>query len=441
MDSGSSISIIVLFHNNNHFSKCIHSIIKQFLTPDDEIIIINDHSSNEYESELKTLMSYKCIRIYNSIEKTGNRSHNRNIGAKYSKNPILMFIDGDIYFPQPILKYMREALILRNAVASFGNVYGHNYDETTLNALLGYDYLSCLFSKKGWKKLLDVPFMIDFRMKKDPILLSGKWAWNYFYTSYCMINKDVFFKAGMFDEAFSEWGAEDVDLGFRLSKHGVLEYNQSLVAFHIPHQKNKIKNQINNFKNMYYMLSKYQSLEFEIKIAYDKSVYMLNALEEFLTYQRSIEINCQEFPKQVNTLYYDVVSKSSPNGKVQFIDKEGNLHSMELLGLALPFSNKTFITAYIPYEIFLYPHTLIPRIFQEFLRVSKNVYIKKHNLPKRNAWNSSIINGFSKNSPFRDLYFVSKTLQDFCLSDMGDIIQIKAAFDFYKPGRDLFYEF
>ena len=439
MDRTTSISIIVLFHNNDHFTKCIHSIMAQLLTPNDEIIIINDHSSDKYTRELDALLSYKCIRIYNSIEKSGNRSYNRNIGAKYSNNPILVFIDGDIYFPQPILKYMRDALILRNAVASFGNIYGHNFDEITLNSLLGYDYLSCLFDEREWKKLLDIPFMVDFRTKKDPILLRGKWAWNYFYTSYCMINKDVFFKAGMFDESFSEWGAEDVDLGFRLSKHGVLEYDQNLIAFHIPHAKNRIKNQINNFKNMYYMLGKYQSLEFELKITYDKSTSMFRALEQFLSYQRNLEIVCQKLPMQANTLYYDIVSKSSPNGRVQFIDHEEKLQCMELLGLAMPFSNDAFNTAYIPHEIFLYPYTLIPRIFQEFLRVSKKVYIRKNDFPKRNAWDISVINGFNRNSPFRDLYYVSKTLQDFHLIDIGDLIQVKTAFDFDKPRKDLFY--
>lgn len=438
MNTTTPMSVIVLFHNNKHFTKCIYSIMDQLLTSEDEIIIINDHSSDIFENELKALQSIKCIQIYNSTEKTGNRSHNRNLGAKHAKNPILVFIDGDIYFPQPILKDMKDALILRNAVASFGNVYGHKYDEITLNSLLGFDYLSCLFNEKEWKKLLNIPFLADFRLKKDPVLLSGEWVWNYFYTSYCMISKSAFFNAGMFDESFSEWGAEDVDLGFRLSSQGRLEYQKELIAFHIPHPKNRMINQINNFKNMYYMLNKYQSVEFELKIAYDKSSSLFHALEEFLAFQRELDIVCQEIPKQAGILHYDVVSQNSPNGRLQFIDHKGRLHCMELLGLALPFSSYSFDSAYMPYEIFLYPYTLIPRIFQEFLRVSKTVYIKKQKLPKRKEWDISVINGFNKSSPFRDLCYVSKSLQDFCLIDMGNMLQVKTAFDFNKIERGLF---
>ena len=116
------ISIIVIFHNNEYFEQSINSIIPQ-LKNNDEIIIVNDNSNYKYNPLLKQLSQINNIQVISTCEVKGNRSHNRNIGAMHSQNPILAFVDGDIYFPENLFDSMRKQLCDQTYCAKIGRAH------------------------------------------------------------------------------------------------------------------------------------------------------------------------------------------------------------------------------------------------------------------------------------------------------------------------------
>ena len=112
-----NFSFIILFHNNSHTDIVIDAIKEQMIEGD-EIIIVNDHSEKSYLSVLKRFGN--DIKLVHS-DCTGNRSYNRNFGAKYAKNEYLMFVDGDII----LLPYAVNALRItmqQGYVGAVGNV-------------------------------------------------------------------------------------------------------------------------------------------------------------------------------------------------------------------------------------------------------------------------------------------------------------------------------
>ena len=428
-----AISIIVLFHDNEYFEQNINSIIAQ-LKAGDEIIIVNDCSDSKYFRLMEKISHSANIKVISTYKVRGNRSYNRNRGAMYAQNPILTFVDGDIYFPENLFDSMRKQLEEQNYCAIYGNIYGHSGSLFTINNILGIDYLNMLFDSEKWKDLKNYPLLQDSRQKKEKELLSGEFSWNYFYTSYCMVKKSVFYKAGQFDESFSNWGAEDVDLGYRLAQYGRILYDNELVAFHIPHKKNKQKNSITNRQNMYYMLNKYKTSIFEIKITYEKSQKVFQSFEYFYKIMREIDTDTMDVAPIHECIYCNTVSHKNKDGDIFYLNSEGNQEHLKLLGLALPFSNKYFEIAYLPYSIFLYPYPLAARIIQEFLRISKDVYIKNTPISYRVQWSPECIKAFKSSSPFTNIYYACKSLDDFEFNIVNEqkLINVIPAFKYYE---------
>ncbi len=427
------ISVIVIFHNNEYFEQSINSIITQ-LKDNDEIIVVNDSSDSKYYPLLQKISHLANIQVINTYEVKGNRSYNRNLGAMHSQNPILAFVDGDIYFPENVFDLMRKQLNDQTFCAVYGNTYGHSGSLFTINVILGINYLDKLFDSEKWKDLKRYPFLQDSREKKEKELLNGEFNWNYFYTSYCMVRKNTFYEAGQFDENFSDWGAEDVDLGYRLSQYGQILYDNELVAFHIPHEKNRHKNHITNRKNMYYMLNKYKTSIFEIKIMYGKSKKLFQNFVFFYNTMREIDVNTINMMPEPNCIYYNIVSRQNRESDIFYLNLEDNKEHLKLLGLALPFENKYFARAYLPYDIFLYPYPLTARIIQESLRISDGVYIINTPISYRVQWSPECIKVFNSSSPFTSIYYVCKSLDDFEFRITEDqrFICVTPAFKYYE---------
>ena len=138
-----AISIIVLFHNNDHFDMVINALLKQKID-DDEIIIVNDNSDQIHLQEIEKFRKVDGITIINA-DKSGNRSYNRNFGAANSRSELLLFVDGDMVLMDNCLHLIRMALI-SGYVGAFGNIFQGGNTPEQMNLLLGFDYLEFLKS-------------------------------------------------------------------------------------------------------------------------------------------------------------------------------------------------------------------------------------------------------------------------------------------------------
>jgi GT2 family glycosyltransferase len=65
---------------------------------------------------------------------------------------------------------------------------------------------------------------------------------------------------GMFDEAFRSWGAEDIDLAYRMHRDGTrFLLNRQASAIHYPHHKSLAQNAEVAAANFQYMATKYRT--------------------------------------------------------------------------------------------------------------------------------------------------------------------------------------
>lgn len=186
-------SIIVLTYNSSKYLKsCLDSILKN-KDEEDELIIIDNNSVDETR---KLLNAYKNKAEIYLLSKNLKISYSRNLGAKYAKNDLLVFIDSDLVLDDDALKKAKTSFKFFNAAVLFGY-----YKEVGT----GYDwYIEMtrdIFSRKRKEKLKK-----EINYKNFACLSGGL----------CLIDKKIFFKYSGFNTYYNNSPSEDIDLELKL---------------------------------------------------------------------------------------------------------------------------------------------------------------------------------------------------------------------------------
>lgn len=383
-----NLSIIFLCHNNKYIDICIDAVLRQ-IDLYDQVIVVDDNSDSTTLNILKNFEKNGDIILIRS-DVLGNRSYNRNIGAKKAQNEVLVFLDGDIVIDDYAINRFKYAHEYMKERAFIGQKHAIQYDETQFLLHTSIpNYIELLKTKSGREQLKNNPLLKDKRhsfIKNDT---NSKYNWTFYYTGLCSVDKDIFNSVGGFDESFQNWGSEDVDLGYRLSLVCEIGFVKNIHAFHIPHPRNLLNNELSNRKNILYMLKKYKTWEFEILCNF----YGYGNLHEFeyvIQQMRLLRLN--EYNKNLKdkSIFIDTVSQLNPNGYIAY-NLNNELKTLSSLSVTLNFKTKTFETAFISDHIFIYPKILCARIIQEVLRISNLVYIVPTNDSLRIAWPENIL--------------------------------------------------
>ena len=417
-----TISIIVLFHNNDHIDIVINSLLKQKIDKD-EIIIVNDHSDQVYINKLEKLYKDRGINIINS-DQIGNRSHNRNLGVVNSKNDLLLFVDGDIVLMDNCLHLIRMAF-LSGYVGVFGNIIQGGNTPEQMNLLLGFDYIEFLKSNVTIENFYENDIAYDRRTHLIAENTIYRSEWQFFYSGYCAVTKKAFYDCGEFNETFNGWGAEDVEFGYRLEKRGNLKFLSNAYAFHISHKRDLYSIMQNNKKNLYLFFSQQLTPELEIYLTFRLSTNIINSINYIKEQVIKLDIGTKHKLDKIGELSILPVSSINPNGSVAYLDINSKIIKLNLLGMALPFNDNQFECANLTTDIFCYPECIATRIVQECYRVAKNVKIYKCKYHPRIHWINSIINNiFSSRSHMDRTNYHAHAINDFNFSDNGEYYTI-----------------
>jgi glycosyltransferase involved in cell wall biosynthesis len=210
-DEGFTISAIIPVYNGKEFLRhAVESVINQ-TTPPNELIIIDDGSSdNSLDSINDIEADFPIIKI---TQKNGGQSSARNHGVKLAKSSFIAFLDQDDHWFPRHLEVLIEPFIndpMLGWVYSNLNQIDEN-GKTVINGLL--DHVASIHPKKHLGNCI----------KEDMFILP----------SASIIRKKAFESIGGFDERLS--GYEDDDLFLRLFREGWNNtyINESLSAWRI----------------------------------------------------------------------------------------------------------------------------------------------------------------------------------------------------------------
>jgi glycosyltransferase involved in cell wall biosynthesis len=191
----SSISVVIpTFNNSGSILWTMDGIKRQIINQNSiEVIVVDDGSTNSNISFLREKSYPFPIQIIRHVKNQG-RAAARNTGIKASRYPYILFIDDDIELNQGALNAHIKALKGEDKpIVNIGRVvWGNRYKLTTVMSYLEEKGAFYGIAQNTHKEILYLSSGNLFCKKKDII------------------------KVGCFDESFSRYGLEDIDLGIRL---------------------------------------------------------------------------------------------------------------------------------------------------------------------------------------------------------------------------------
>jgi len=207
------ISVLIGTYNRSSLlKKVLESFCSQTLPQDKlEVIIVDDGSSDQTKETSLSFCDRLPLRYF--FQKNSGISAARNLGIYECKAPIVFFQDDDDLASPNLLK---EHLLTHKKFPD------DNY------AVLGYTNLD--------SKIADNPLMhfvteVGFYLFSYPRIKNGDiLGYKYFWTGRISCKINFLKKHGVFNPIL-KFGNEDVELGYRLSKHGLkIVYNKKAVS-------------------------------------------------------------------------------------------------------------------------------------------------------------------------------------------------------------------
>lgn len=198
-----------------------------------EVIICDDGSDDGTFEMLKNRKQRFELKFdYIARDENSGRSRARNRAISLSTGDILVFIDGDILVSPDYLLTLDKFYNFNSevAVCGFRRLLYQNIDRKLIksskifdknvlkNFDCGYDFRHCIFK--------DISYNANSSL--SPFL--------YALTCNAAIPKKTVLDVGGFDEHFTKWGAEDIELFYRAFKHGTkIIYNSRNFVIHQYH--------------------------------------------------------------------------------------------------------------------------------------------------------------------------------------------------------------
>lgn len=208
------VSVIVATRNRTEcLTSTLSSLDSQSYRPF-EAIVIEDGSLRDAGREVKNLsLSYPVT--YRYIEKRG-RAGARNEGILRARGEILLFFDDH---SQPCSTLLEEHVRHHLASGKHGGFRGR------------VEYLEGFTREAAWQRESLCSRLIHLLYANNPVVRFG--------THNLSVKRAVIEQVGSFDEEFTQYGAEDQELGIRIRKGGYrLGYLTDALAFNIRLPKN-----------------------------------------------------------------------------------------------------------------------------------------------------------------------------------------------------------
>lgn len=204
------ISVIIGTYNQKEvLQKVLTSLCHQTVANDLYEIIVVDSLSQDNTPEIIPFFQEKILLKYIRRETSGKAAA-RNIGIKEAQGDIILLTDADMICD---IRFIEEHITFhhkfRNCAAE-----GLTYNLKEL--------------KEDFKQTSNLLPYITKKINANDVL-----EWFSFLSGNLSIPKRILNAIGLFDEKFTGYGWEDLELGYRLSQKGIsLRYLPSAINYH-----------------------------------------------------------------------------------------------------------------------------------------------------------------------------------------------------------------
>ena len=186
------------------------SLLAQDLAPESFEVLVCDSNSNDGTAEYLAKMHELYPNVEHVAGAYSGRAMARNAGITRARGDVVLFNDSDIVASPDLLSRHLE----------------HHRSERNI-AVVGLEVQVRSFEDYEEKR--------DHPEKRGALHPPGRKRlnWLYFLTGNASVRRDDLLRVGCFDESFTGYGHEDLELGYRLQKAGVtILYEPRAVNYH-----------------------------------------------------------------------------------------------------------------------------------------------------------------------------------------------------------------
>lgn len=281
------ISVIIPTYNRSFLlSVTLNSLRDQTIPVQDfEVIIADDGSSDNTKVILEEYYRWLDIKYCYQEDKGFRVAKARNMGIKKAESEICIFVDAGVYLEKNALEEHIRLHSVEKWDVVIGNVYGFSSKQDYRISLREGIYSAGI--SETLKKCITTGSYTDMRLphydKYGGNISNLPAPWVFFWTCHVSVTTKMLKKVGCFDEAFTSWGAEDLELGYRLFCQGArFHFSRDAISMHYPHEQDPKTQKKSDKNNLEYFHHKHNNTvtklltEIHIMEINDKLINMAN---------------------------------------------------------------------------------------------------------------------------------------------------------------------
>lgn len=255
--------IIPTYNRQELLSLTLNSLVNQdFDKSEFEVIVVDDGSTDNTAALVATYEDKINIAYFYQEDKGYRVAKARNIGINNAKGEVCIFIDSGLITASQFVTEHWKAHKKTENLAACGYIYCFNEDNEDAKEIIQTidpnkpdDSMSLLQKNQQYLDIRE-----SFYQRYGEELHQLKAPWLVYWTGNVSAKREQLIKVGLFDENFATWGAEDVDLGYRLFQDGAhFALLRDARAIHYPHEKSYQNNMESAADNYQYFAKKYDN--------------------------------------------------------------------------------------------------------------------------------------------------------------------------------------
>jgi glycosyltransferase involved in cell wall biosynthesis len=256
--------IVPTYNRRRLLELTLDSLDRQNLPRDRfEVLVVDDGSSDDTAAMVRTFSDRLDLRYFFQADKGYRVARARNVGISHARGEICVFVDaGVLLHSEAVSAHVASHEAAAGPLAVNGYVFCfnlNNEDAVLIRKFVDVDDVDTTIASMArtgaWPDLRE-----DFYTRYTDDFDHVPAPWLMHWGCHASARTEQLRSVGMCDEAFQQWGGEDIDLAYRLHRDGArFAVNRAASSIHYPHDKSHTDNAKSAQHNYRYIARKYRT--------------------------------------------------------------------------------------------------------------------------------------------------------------------------------------